>query len=160
MTLPALLTSLSAAPPIVLEKFAVACCTAVNLKVCVIAWALAAVGSRNAPVPPRATAVPIAAMDARSFMMSSVLAGILAAGRRTSVMTCSMPRLRRRLGRWAQDMDGFLTLGQTGHADGRPPRSWQGGGQGEDPGDGSERHKRADDAIRGEGASLGESEPH
>src|SRR5580704_15892514 len=72
MTLPALLTSLSSAPPVVLEKFAVACCTEVNFRVCVTGWALAAAGSRNAPVVARTAAVPMYAMDVCSLMMISV----------------------------------------------------------------------------------------
>ena len=41
---------------------------AVNLSVCVVLWALATAGNRTAPVPPRATATPAAAMDGRIFM--------------------------------------------------------------------------------------------
>jgi len=55
-------------------------------------WVLAAAGSRNTPVPVRAAAVPMAAMDvrARSFMMTS-LCEPWSAGRRASVMACLMP---------------------------------------------------------------------
>ena len=77
MACPALLTSLSSAAPVVLEKFTVACCTEVNVKVCVTVWALAA-GSRNAPVVPTVAAVPTDAMNTRSFMMTSVLLETLA----------------------------------------------------------------------------------
>src|SRR6185437_1007192 len=70
MTLPELSTSLSSSP-LVLAKFAAACWTAVNDKVCVTVPALAE--SRNPPVP-AATATIMAGMYTRalSFMSTSV----------------------------------------------------------------------------------------
>ena len=45
--------------------------TAVSFSVCVALFALAMAGSASAPVVPRTTAAPAAAMDLRTFMISS-----------------------------------------------------------------------------------------
>jgi len=101
-------TSLSAAPPIVLEKFAVACCTAVNLKVCVIAWALAAVGSRTArcrrgQLPCRSLRWMREAHDVLRFWRESWLPG--GANQCDDLLDAAV--LRRAMGMWAQDMGRF-----------------------------------------------------
>ena len=76
MVLPALLTSVSWRPKFVLAKVILYTVTAVNFSVVVALCALAIAGSTSAPVPPRTTAAPVAAMDLRNFMIARLPRGL------------------------------------------------------------------------------------